>query len=106
MPDNPNLQKIPITDPQHLIDLGITRGLLMALAALKEIEHADRLTGVGVSRHAIQSVESEHRVSVMQRNIRLALKHDVDLDKHHILWEGRAEILVEPMDLVEQANVR
>ena len=89
-------QRIPITDPGHLIDLGITMGLLTALDALKKIEHADRLTGLGVARHALLAAEAQHRVEVMQQNIRLAVKAGVDLDTHNIVWQGQPEIIAEP----------
>lgn len=102
--NNQNPQKIPITDPQHLIDMGITLGLVTALRAIEDIAEGERLTGVGISRYAVKAVEAEHRVQVMQRNIRLAVSHGIDLDKNNILWEGRPEIIVEPKDLVEQAS--
>jgi hypothetical protein len=103
-PDDPSPQKLPITDPNHLVDMGVTRGLLLALQAIKDIDMADRLTGVGVARYAVQAVESEHRVWLLQKNIRLALQHGIDLDKNNLLWEGRKEVIVQPKDLVEQAN--
>lgn len=89
---------IPITDPQHLIELGMTLGLLTALEALDDIEMADKLTGVGVARHALKAAEAQHRVTVMQRNIRLAVKQGVDLDTHHVMWQGKPEIWAEPND--------
>lgn len=92
---------IPITDPKHLIDLGMTLGLLTALEALADIEMADRLTGVGVARHAIQAAEASHRVQVMQRNIRLAVQHGVDLDTHNVMWQGKPEIWAEPRESAE-----
>lgn len=97
-------KKIPITDPRHLIDMGITHGLLSALEALEKIPSQDKLTGVGVAKYAIKALEAEHRVLVMQKNIRIAVKEGVDLDTHDILWAGRAEIEAEPRDLVEQAQ--
>lgn len=89
-------QRIPITDTQHLIDLGITMGLLTALDAIKQIGMADRLTGLGVARHALMAAEAQHRVEVMQQNIRLAVKAGVDLDTHNIVWRGEPEIIAEP----------
>lgn len=89
-------QRIPITDPGHLIDLGITMGLLTALDAIKKIDNADKLTGIGVARHALLAAEATHRVEVMQQNIRLAVKAGVDLDTHSIVWQGNPEIIAEP----------
>jgi hypothetical protein len=97
-------RKIPIADPKHLIDMGITHGLLAALDALEKIPGADKLTGVGVARYAIKALEAEHRVLVMQKNIRLAVKEGVDIDTHNILWAGKPEIEAEPRDLVEQSE--
>jgi hypothetical protein len=91
-------QRIPITDTQHLIDLGITMGLLTALDTIKQIGMADRLTGLGVARHAILAAEAQHRVEVMQQNIRLAVKAGVDLDTHNIVWQGQPEIIAEPKE--------
>lgn len=91
-------QRIPITDTRHLIDLGITMGLLTALDVIKQIGMADRLTGLGVARHALLAAEAQHRVEVMQRNIRLAVKAGVDLDTHNIVWQGEPEIIAEPKD--------
>lgn len=96
--------KIPVTNPQHLIDLGITHGLLLALESLEKLDGCEKLTGVGVARHAIRAAEAEQRIQVMMRNIRLAVANNVDLDKNRLLWEGRAEVIVEPMDLVDQAE--
>jgi hypothetical protein len=92
-------KKIPITDPKHLIDMGITLGFLTALDELSKITNADKLTGLGVARHALKALEAEHRVSVMQQNIRLAVKAGVDIDTHNILWAGKPEIEAEPRDL-------
>lgn len=98
MKDKIEGQRIPITDPRHLIDLGITMGLLTALDALKQIGNADRLTGLGVARHALLAAEAQHRVEVMQRNIRLAVKAGIDIDAHNIVWQGEPEIIAEPKE--------
>lgn len=97
-------QRITITDPQHLIDLGMTLGLNLALQALEEIPMAEKLTGCGISRYAIRAVEAEQRVRVMQKNIRLAIQHGIDIDANNIVFVGKAEIIIEPMDLVELAE--
>lgn len=89
-------QRIPITDSRHLLDMGVTLGLLTALDALEKVQPADRLTGLGVAKHAIKAAEAENRVLVMQRNIRLAVKAGVDLDTHNVLWLGEPEIIAEP----------
>lgn len=89
-------QRIPITDPQHLIDMGMTLGLLTALQALEDVPIADKLTGMGVAHYAIKAAEAEQRVMVMQKNIRLAASNGVDLDANNILWTGKPWIEVEP----------
>lgn len=102
--DKPPEQKFPVTDPKHLIDMGIGLGIVVALNAVEGIEFGEKLTGVGIARYAIKAVEAEQRVQVMQRNIRLAVHHGIDLDKNHILWNGNPYIIVEPMDLIDQAE--
>jgi hypothetical protein len=96
--------KIPITDPMHLIDMGRTHGLLIALETLENIKGAERLTGVGVAIHALKAAEAEQRVQTMQKNIRAAVKAGVDIDTHHILWQGKPEIIAERMDLADQGS--
>lgn len=93
-------QRIPITDHQHLIDMGVALGMLTALDALDKVASADKLTGLGVARHAIKAAEAEHRVLVMQRNIRLAVKAGIDIDTHNVVWRGEPEIIAEPIEAV------
>lgn len=88
---------IKVTDAQHLIDMGRTHGLLMALEAIKSAMDDLKLPGLGVAYHAIKAVEAEQRVSVMQKNIRLAVKSGADLDNVNVYWEGRDEIWTEPL---------
>lgn len=97
-------KKIPITDPKHLIDMGRTHGLLMALQALEEIRGADKLTGVGVAMHAIKAQEAEQRVRVMQKNIRAAVKAGIDLDAYNIMWRGEPELVAQLKDLADKAE--
>jgi hypothetical protein len=97
-------QRIQITDPQHLIDMGVTLGLLMALEALESVPNADKLTGLGVARYAIKAQEAEQRVRVMQKNIRAAMKAGIDLDTNNVMWKGTPEIVAEPMDLADLAH--
>jgi len=102
--DQPPDQRIPITDPDHLISLGITLGLVTALQVLDDIEFGDKLTGVGVAKYAIRAAEAEHRVQLMQKNIRLAVANGVDLDKSSICWDGKRYVTIEQKDLVELAE--
>jgi hypothetical protein len=88
---------IPITDPKHLIDMGRTHGLLVALDAVEAAAKELKLPGIGVAIHAIKAAEAEQRVMVMQRNIRTAVAAGVDLDTHNILWSGKAEIYADPI---------
>ena len=91
-------QRIPVTDPEHLIDIGITIGLLSALKTLDDVPNTEKLTGFNVARHALKASEAEHRVLVMQKNIRLAVKAGIDLDTHRIVWCGNPEVIAEPHD--------
>lgn len=90
-------QEIEITDPNHLLDMGRTHGLLMALDAIQEAAKELKLPGLGVALHAVKAAEAEQRVLVMQKNIRAAVKAGVDLDERNIYWDGRPYIWSEPI---------
>lgn len=87
---------IKVTDPDHLIAMGKTHGLLKAIEALEDARKEMPTTGIGLAVHVLKALEAENRVVVMQENFRLIIKSGIDLDAHNIFWDGSDELVAEP----------
>ena len=92
-------KSIEITERQHLIELGMSVGLLMALEAIKDAsEDIPRVPGMGLARSVVEATEAHQRVRLMQANLRLAYATWGPLDGFTVKCDGDGILSLEPGD--------
>lgn len=90
---------IRVTEPEHLIALGMALGYMTAVEALEKVTLGDKLPGFGLALAKLQALEARHRAHTAGRNIRMCVKHGVDIELYDIAWMGNGEIICQPIDV-------
>jgi len=87
---------VKITDPDHLLELGTSYGLMLALDRLRKVKDSDRLVGFGLALAKLEALEAQQRVQTMQRNLRVLMGSGLDFNTHKVTWSGADELVIQP----------
>lgn len=99
------MNDIKIESEQHLLAIGRAAGATEMLEVLKSADPIfGKLPGLAVAIALLEGEAAKLKAALIARNLRLAIKHGVDVETNKLWVMTNGTLRVEPLDLDELAE--